>query len=216
MSHCFAFRFFEPDDQVRESLAVFAEFKVSLDAVARVLKQDVTDNLVPRNVYLITSSQVGFSLDECKNDESFASEFDSYVGEIESRLRCIKSNPVGALNYCDGKAVEEKLSFCILQCGMIALFKKHRGLIVSNAAYHFVKPSEAHCDKFIRASNLLISSGEVAFLAISLLPFLKPHLKRIYVDTSSGSTPILRTLQKSLIIGKRSVYVQAKKVQSRV
>jgi hypothetical protein len=31
-----------------------------------------------------------------------------------------------------------------------------------------------------------------------------------------GSTPILRTLQKSLIIGKRSVYVEEKKVQPRV
>ena len=31
-----------------------------------------------------------------------------------------------------------------------------------------------------------------------------------------GSTPILRTLQRSLIMGKRSVYVKAKKLQSGV
>jgi hypothetical protein len=31
-----------------------------------------------------------------------------------------------------------------------------------------------------------------------------------------GSTPILRTLQRSLIMGKRSVYVEEKKVQPRV
>ncbi len=29
-----------------------------------------------------------------------------------------------------------------------------------------------------------------------------------------GSTPILRTLQRSLIMGKRSVYVEEKKVQN--
>ncbi len=31
-----------------------------------------------------------------------------------------------------------------------------------------------------------------------------------------GSTPILRTLQRGLIMGKRSVYVEEKKVQPRV
>lgn len=31
-----------------------------------------------------------------------------------------------------------------------------------------------------------------------------------------GSTLILRTLQRSLIMGKRSVYVKEKKIQSRV
>jgi len=70
---------------------------------------------------------------------------------------------------------------------MIALFKKHSGLIVSNHGYHFVKPSGDHCDKFIRASNLLVSSTEVSFLATSILLYLKRDLKRIYVDTSSIS-----------------------------
>tara|TARA_R110001599_G_scaffold120592_5_gene291692 strand:- start:110 stop:574 length:465 start_codon:yes stop_codon:yes gene_type:complete len=37
----------------------------------------------------------------------------------------------------------------------------------------------------------------------------------IYVE-QKGSTPILRTLQRSLIMGKRNVYVEEKKIQSRV
>lgn len=185
MSHCFAFRFVEPDDQQRKSLAIFTETKVSLDAISRILKHDVTENLVPKNVYLITTSQDGYTRQGCRDDATFISEFESYVGEIDDRLRCLVSSSSGIFNYCDGQAVEDGLSASILQSGMLALFKKHNGLIVSNTAYHFVKPSGAHCDKFIRASNLLVSSGEVAFLAISLLPYFNPELKRIYVDTSS-------------------------------
>ncbi|WP_078084320.1 hypothetical protein [Microbulbifer mangrovi] len=185
MSECFTFRFVEPEDQQRKSLAIFTEYKVGLDAISRILKQDVTDNLVPKNVYLITSSQEGYSLQECMQDKAFISEFDSYVGEINTRMHCMASSPDGSLAYCDGRIVGSSLSASILQGGMLELFKKHGGLIVSNPAYHFVKPSGAHCDKFIRASNLLVSSGEVSFLAISLLPHFKPDLKRIYVDTSS-------------------------------
>ncbi|CAA0078290.1 hypothetical protein [Zhongshania aliphaticivorans] len=185
MSHCFAFRFVEPDDQQRKSLAIFTETKVSLDAISRTLKHDVTENLVPKNVYLITTSQDGYTRQGCRDDAAFISEFGSYVGEIDERLRCLVSSSSGFFNYCDGQVVKDELSASILQSGMLALFKKHNGLIVSNTAYHFVKPSGAHCDKFIRASNLLVSSGEVAFLAISLLPYFKSELKRIYVDTSS-------------------------------
>lgn len=185
MSHCFSFRFVEPDDQQRKSLAIFTESKVSLDTISRILKHDVTESLVPKNVYLITTSKGGYTRQDCRDDSAFISEFDSYVGEIDDRLRCLVSSSSGIFNYCDGQVVEDELSASILQSGMLALFKKHNGLIVSNTAYHFVKPSGAHCSKFIRASNLLVSSGEVAFLAISLLPYFKPELKRIYVDTSS-------------------------------
>ena len=41
-----------------------------------------------------------------------------------------------------------------------------------------------------------------------------PHL--LHPNSRTGSTPILRTLQRSLIMGKRSVYVKAKKIQPRV
>jgi len=42
------------------------------------------------------------------------------------------------------------------------------------------------------------------------------RLRAFLMTKDTGSTPILRTLQRSLIIGKRSVYVEEKKVQSRV
>lgn len=185
MSDYFTFRFDEPDDGKSQSLVIFFASKAPLDVVARALKQDVTDNLVPKNVYVMTCGGALIKREECEADASFVDEFSSYVGEVGHHLCCLNSNKFGEVFYCNGIAVEDDLAKAILHCGMIALFKKHSGLITSSHGYHFTKPSGDHCDKFIRASNLLVSSIEVSFLAISVLPHLRKNLKRIYVDTSS-------------------------------
>jgi hypothetical protein len=186
MNNCFSFRFFEPDENYRKSLVIFTESKVSLETISRVLKRDISENLIPRYVYLISPEGYGYTLDKCIDDQGFAAEFKSLLGyEITERLRCVLSSSKGELTFCNNQKVKGSLVFSILQSGMLELFKRHGGLIVSNTAYHFVKPSGAHCDKFIRASNLLVSSSEVTFLALSLLPYLSGDIKRVYVDTSS-------------------------------
>ena len=185
MSDYFAFRFYEPSEEKRKSLVIFFVEKVSLNTVSKAIKQDITENLVPKNVYLMTLENSLIGCDNCKDDNSFVSEFTSYVGEIDNHLHCLSADGYGKLSYCDKSAVPQNITNAILQSGMIDLFKKHSGLISSSHGYHFLKPSGDHCDKFIRASNLLVSSIEVSFLAISLLPYFRYGLKRIYVDTSS-------------------------------
>lgn len=185
MSDCFAFRFAGPGEDDCRSLGIFFVTAINLDAIAKILKRDVTDHLVPRAVYLISLEKSRTLLQQCRDDTAFAEEFNAYVGDIGSQLTCVLVNSFGSLSYCDGKIVPADLSKAILHYGMIALFRNHSGLIVSKHGYHFAKPSGDHCDKFIRASNLLVSSVEVSFLAIALLPYLNKNLKRIYVDTSS-------------------------------
>lgn len=185
MSDCFTFRLYEPSDDKRKSVVICFASKVSLDVIAKALKQDVTDNLVPKNVYVMSLKGALITKQDCESDSFFVNEFSSYVGELDDHLRCVQTKKSGKLLYCDDEPMPEDLSKRILQCGMIALFKKHGGLITSSHGYHFSKPSGDHCDKFIRASNLLVSSNEVTLLAISLLPYMRKDLKRIYVDTSS-------------------------------
>ncbi len=177
MADYFAFRFDEPDDKKRKSLVIFFASRISLDVIARALKQDVTENLVPKNVYIMALDGASINRNECSSDPSFVNEFSSYVGDIENHLHCISANSIGKLFYCDESAVAENLAKSMLHCGMLALFKRHKGLITSTHGYHFIKPSDHHCDKFIRASNLLVSSIEVSFLAISMLPYLRSDLK---------------------------------------
>lgn len=185
MADYFAFRFHEPDDGKRRSLVIFFASRISLDVIARALKQDVTENLVPKNVYIIVLDEGSIRPNECIFDPSFVNEFSSYVGDIQNQLHCLIVNSFGKLSYCDKSEVAENLATSMLHGGMLALFKRHKGLITSTNGYHFIKPSGHHCDKFIRASNLLVSSIDVSFLSISVLPYLRSDLKRIYVDTSS-------------------------------
>jgi len=185
MNDYFAFRFHEPSDDKRKSLVIFFASKVSLEVIAKALKQDVTDHLVPKNVYVMALGNAFIKHDQCKTDSFFVNEFTSYVGDLDDHLVCLSTDGKGGLFYCDNKPVAEDLKNNILHCGMIALFKKHSGLITSSHGYHFTKPSGDHCDKFIRASNLLVSSIEVSFLALAVLPYMRGDLKRIYIDTSS-------------------------------
>jgi hypothetical protein len=198
MRSCFTFRFLEPKENKRQSLVIFFSSEISLNSAARVLKRDVEESLVPKNVYMVTMEPYQATLKQCTDDESFRSEFDSFIGDISKKMVSLYVASDGELqDFVQGKAINHDLKNAILQGGMIDLFKKHKGVITSSPSYHFVKPSGDHCDKFIRASNLLVSSNEVTFLAISLLPYFKEDLKRIYVDTSSISYLVNVAIQLS-------------------
>lgn len=195
MTGLFVFRFYESNNIA--SLVIFSTSKPSLNLVAKELKRDIENNLVPKRVYILTPKNFPQSHEECLNDQTFFNEYESYIGDINDSLICLTFDSVGKLNAVAGNTYDASLQQKILKQGMIALFKKHSGLIVSNHGYHFIKPSGHHCDKFIRASNLLVSSVEVSFLAISLLPHLHNNLKRIYVDTSSISFLVSTALMLS-------------------
>ncbi|WP_227485286.1 MULTISPECIES: hypothetical protein [unclassified Acidithiobacillus] len=185
MTDCFSFRFCETIDNQRKSVAVFFPSIIFLDEIAKALKNDVAHNLIPKNVYILSFGNPSVTVDECKADTVFCNEFISYVGNIDKQLIFLHADRSGHIFNDSNTPIDPTLERSILQSGMVELFKKHRGLITSSYGYHFTKPSGDHCDKFIRASNLLVSSIEVSFLAISLLPYLKNNLRRIYVDTSS-------------------------------
>ncbi|CAH1906104.1 conserved hypothetical protein [Candidatus Nitrotoga sp. HW29] len=187
MSNCFAFRFSESNGNKRKSLAIFFSSYVSPDSAVKIIKADIEENLAPLNVYILAVGAdagefIGFS------QVSFQDEFISFVGDANEKLKFLCITTDGRIeDATSSQCVAEELKQRILNAGMIEIFKKRKGLITSSSSYHFVKPSGDHCDKFIRASNLLTSGEEVAFLAISLLPHIQQGIKRIYVDTSSIS-----------------------------
>lgn len=202
MSNCFAFRFCESNENKRQSLVIFFSSFVSPDSVVKILKADIEENLTPLNVYILA---VGADAEEFDgfNQVTFLDEFVSFVGDATEKLKFLRITTVGSIeDVTSCQCVAEELKQRILNAGMIEIFKKRKGLITSSSSYHFVKPSGDHCDKFIRASNLLTSGEEVAFLAISLLPHIKQGIKRIYVDTSSISYLISTAI---LMSGKFSI-----------
>ena len=187
MSDCFSFRFQETAQHTRKSLVLFFPAAISIDAIIKVLKKDVTDNLIPGNVYIVGPQSLQSEFQKCFSDHSFISEFKSYVGPPADKLKSIAFENDGKLNNVDNTLLKAETVQRLIHAGMIEIFKTRQGVITSSQSYHFIKPSGDHCDKFIRASNLLTSSIEVSFLAIALLHRLTTNITRIYVDTSSIS-----------------------------
>ncbi len=191
MKNFFTFRFKEKDKNKRESVAVFFTTTISSDVISKIIREDFENNLYIEKVYIITPENLDIEYDQYNANSAFATEFKTYVGDIENNLKFLKFDHSGTFFYDyynkPKESVPKNTSKALLQDGMIYLFKKYKGVISSSHGYHFEKPSGDHCDKFIRASNLLVSSIEVSFLAISLLPYFEKNknIKRIYVDTSS-------------------------------
>lgn len=196
MSDLYSFRFADLESNKKNCLLIYSTSKMNLNALAKLLKNEVEVNALPKYIYLLSPVCCLITKEELEKEKTFFDECQAYIHD-EENIFCIGFNESGELAYCNAGKLDGKLSKKILHQGMMTLFEKHSGLIVSHYGYHFVKPSGDHCNKFIRASNLLVSSTEVSFLAISLLPFLKKEQKHIYVDTSSISFLISIAIQES-------------------
>ncbi|MFJ2489965.1 hypothetical protein ACIOV9_00225 [Pseudomonas iridis] len=197
MNGCFSFRF-EKSSGTRNSLLLFFSGEVSGDSIAKIVKADVEKNLVPADVYVLASKDQQQSLSDLSAEITLREEIESFVGDIKEKLICIFFSPDGKIFFNeDSQLIPANLEKEIIQSGVIDIFQRRRGVIASQSNYHFLKPSGDHCNAFIRASNLLISSVEVSFLAIGLLPFFPTGLKRIYVDTSSISYLVSQALSMS-------------------
>ena len=64
-----------------------------------------------------------------------------------------------------------------------SIFNDYGGFVEANANYHFLNPSGRHTDRFIRLSNLLVSSAEISLIAMTILPLLPTDAEVAHVDT---------------------------------
>ncbi|PHN30858.1 hypothetical protein [Pseudomonas sp. ICMP 561] len=208
MSQCFAFRFEHRES--RPALLISCTTTVVPDQIIKTIKADVENNLLPSAVYVLSTDSQRNTLLNLLNDTSLMSEFDSFVGDPAQKFIPIFFNPSGEFFFCrDESPVSLTLKNNILQAGMLRIFKTRQGLISSSPNFHFLKPSNDHCNAFIRASNLLVAGEEVAFLAISLLPLLEPQPNRIYVDTSSISYLVCKAVLMSGRYGGRVPLIES-------
>jgi len=146
---------------------------------------------------------------EVLKSDSFKKEFESLVGEYDKKLKCCFVCKDGMFSNESELKLDEEFRKYIITEGMNKIFQRRKGVIVSSPSYHFVKPSGDHCDKFIRASNLLISSAEVNFLAVALLPYINDSVLRIYIDTSSIAYLISTALQLSSMANGSEVIIES-------
>lgn len=208
MNIFFSFRFEGYGSDKLSELAIFFSGSPRQDEIIKAIKDDVERNLVPSCVFLILPEAYVNDARNVIGNASFKAEFDALVGSSDEKLRRIFFNGSGGL--IEGKGVlDDDVKRGILQAGILEIFRRRKGLITSSENYHFVKPSGDHCNAFIRASNLLISSTEVSFLAVSLLPYLNEGVKRIYIDTSSIAYLVMTALKISGRYNERDVVIDS-------
>lgn len=85
-----------------------------------------------------------------------------------------------------GEVPDTQVSFdAFRRRGVTFIFNERNGFVEANSSYHFENPSGRHTEKFIRLSNILARSAEIAFLGFCCLPHLKASARRAYLDTPS-------------------------------
>ena len=205
----FTFRFFEPNELDRNSLGVFCSSKTDIDGLIKAIKEDVSEAFVPKSVYVMAMNSVKSELLELLESRIFKQEFESILGETDKKIKLTLICGKGIFINSNGVKLDESLRDSIIQGGVKNIFERRKGIISASASYHFVKPSGDHCNKFIRASNLLISSTEVCFLAVPLLPFITDNITRIYIDTSSIAYLVSTAIQLSSIANSSDVMIES-------
>jgi len=102
--------------------------------------------------------------------------------DINGELRELRHDgqPVENVELLNSGLVSE-----LLYAGQLEIVKKYGPVIEAGGGYHFIKPSQRHTRKFIRTGNILLHSGEIAFLALALLPYVPEGLEYIYTDSAS-------------------------------
>lgn len=75
----------------------------------------------------------------------------------------------------------------IFRAGLTTIFQRRGGILPASPAYHYVKPSGKHCDRFIRSAEILVDSGEVDFVASRLLEYVDDTTDYIFCDSASIS-----------------------------
>ena len=104
---------------------------------------------------------------------------------LDQNLHLITFDRAGVLT-CSSKTLPEGFERKMINEGLQRTFLQHGGLIESEGTHHFVFPSGKHCDKFLRAGNVLLHGCEINFVAFALLGhFDESQHDRIYCDTSS-------------------------------
>ena len=181
------------EEQARRRTIVFVPFKgVAVDYMVRELQSYFSSRITPDQVILMgplgcKQMLEGFlrsnvieqalpTLARLAGPEALTGFYLNITGQM------VPFNPEQQL---DGSILSRRFWDHVRKQGMIKIFEERRGMVDPAGAYHFVKPSKAHSDRFIRTANVLLYSEEIAFIAFWVLHYLTDATRTIYTDTAA-------------------------------
>ena len=107
------------------------------------------------------------------------------AGSQISLLQLHHDDGTWQIKHCNRLGTLSDLDLELVHGWLFDLFDSRSGLVKAPAGVHFTKLSGQHTDKFLRASNVLLTSaaiGAVAFFCLGLIGDV--HIKRVFVDTA--------------------------------
>lgn len=174
------------DGQTVEVLVVFvAANDLRAEELTGLIDREVQASLAPDELILVARRT---SVDKFATSLRAAAEFES----VRNRLGRATISAIGF------GASGAEISRTILRQGEVVsgmsmaeigrrcaslIFHRHGGFVEANASYHFLNPSQRHTDRFVRLSNILVSSAEISLMAAMVLPLLPADAEVAHVDT---------------------------------
>lgn len=174
------------DDRQVDVLVVFLSIdELRSEELSSLVDREIEKDLAPDEMILITRRT---SFDAVKEAIGTSPECEVVRNRLGRAAVTVigfgaKANEVNREVVKHGPVVS---GFPLSQIGRRAvtiLFQKYGGFVEANSNYHFLNPSGRHTDRFIRLSNLLISSAEISLVAMTILPLLSSDAEVAHVDT---------------------------------
>jgi hypothetical protein len=149
---------------------------------------DAHDHLPPDRILLLGTESSFESLRALSGSETIRSSIPEFTRN---------SNPPPVSPLCLGRGgpssivnelADRQFVAAINRQGLWSLFRRREAILKGGEFVHYVKPSEKHCEKFIRAANVLVRSTDVEFLGFCLLEYIiRLRPRYIYADTAAIS-----------------------------
>jgi hypothetical protein len=173
--------------QMQNHLVIFLPYKTQVD-IHLQLREYFHHHTIPDKLYILCFefNKVGIQTLFEKGAEIYEYipkfEFD----DPENNICILSIDKSGSFSSVVGKLPSEKEINELYNRGLIKIFSKNGGLIISQSANHFVFPSGKHSNRFLRTGNVLINGSEIFFIASALIRhFKREKIENIYCDTSS-------------------------------
>lgn len=173
-----------PHDSPSSHLVIFcATPEPRVDDIVSVLKKHGDTDLAPDGIILL-----GFANPVATGAIDILATDPRIVDCVSSNTHHGSPPPITVAKIPrDGFKPDEKISTLtwkeISHSGLLTIFSTRRALMVASSTHHFSKPSELHCDRFIRSANALIDGAEITFIAACCLNFVKDTVRHFYCDT---------------------------------
>lgn len=197
MNSCYIYNFFKEVNienkgfQIQNHLVIFFPYKNVIKTKSNLqlqLREYFHKNNLPDKLIVICLEFNKIEIQSLFEKESEIYEYipKFYFDQNEKSISVFSLDKSGNFNSVIGDIPSSDEIDDIYNRGLIKIFNKNGGLIISQTANHFVFPSGKHSDRFLRTGNVLINGTEIYFIASALIKYFKKEkFEILYSDTSS-------------------------------